>query len=239
MTTIESFAMSQVLSGGFRMPTRMTALPLEDGGVALVSPIRLTTDVVARVEALGPVRFLVAPNLLHHLYLAEATARWPDARVLAPRGLTKKRPDLRIDTFLEDGLPEALAATVRAVKIEGAPSVDEHVFFHEPSRTVILTDLVFNVTRPEGLVAHVALWLVGCHGKLGQSRAWRFFVKDRAEAARSARALLALPFDAAVVAHGEVVESGAHVLVARALGWMAGGDALASSSATSRPSRSA
>lgn len=239
MTTISSFPMSQVLPGGFRMPARMTALPLQGGGVALVSPIRLTEDVVARVEALGPVRFLIAPNLLHHLYLAEASARWPEAQVLAPRRLATKRPDLRLDAFLEDGLPEPLSATVRAVKIEGAPVVEEHVFFHEPSRTLVVTDLVFNVTRPEGLVAHIVLWLVGCHGKLGQSRTWRFFVKDRTQAAKSARALLALPFDAAVVAHGDIVRSGARALMERALGWMTRGDGLAASPATSRPSRSA
>jgi hypothetical protein len=238
-TTIRTFEMAQVLPGGFHMPVRTTALPLEGGGLALVSPIRMTDEIAKEVAALGPVRFLVAPNLLHHLYLADATARWPQARVLAPRGLAAKRPDLRIDAFLEDGLPPELAATIRAVKIEGAPSVDEHVFFHEPSRTLVLTDLVFNVTAPRGLVANIALWLVGCRGKLAQSRAWRFFVKDRSRAAKSARALLALSFDAAIVAHGETIPAGANAKLERALAWMASGDALAAAPATSRPSRSA
>lgn len=239
MTTIATFDFAQVLPGGFRMPARMTALPLEGGGVALVSPIPLTADVIAAVSAVGPVRFLIAPNLLHHLYLAAASEQWPDARVLAPRGLTLKRPDLRIDGFLEDGLPAEVAATTRGLKIEGAPSVDEHVFFHEPSRTLVVTDLLFNVTRPEGLVANVVLWLVGCRGRLAQSRTWRLFVKDRARAAKSARALLALPFDAAVVAHGDRIASGAHAPFARALAWMVSGDALAAPAPTSRPSKSA
>lgn len=218
---VASFEMAQVLPGGFHMPARMTVLPLGGGDVAVVSPIRLDDALARRVEALGRVRLLIAPNLLHHLYLGEASARWPEARVLAPRGLAKKRPDLRIDSFWEDGAPPELSATVRAVPIDGAPSVGEVALFHEPSRTLVLTDLVFHLRRPRGLVAHVALWLMGVHGKLAQSRAWRFFVRDRARAAASARALLALPVERLIVAHGEPVEVDARPALARALAWMA------------------
>jgi hypothetical protein len=203
------------------MPTRMTALPLEGGGLALISPVPVTDTIAARVAELGPVRFLVAPNLLHYLYRADAAARWPSARVLAPRALATKRPDLRIDAFLEDGAPPELAASVRVVKIAGAPIVDEHVFLHEPSRTLVLTDLVFHVTTPRGFVANVLLWLVGCHGKLAQSRAWRFFVKDRAAAAASVKELLSWRFDSLIVAHGAPVERDAQSRLAGALAWMA------------------
>ncbi len=225
-TRVKTFPMAQVLPGGFHMPTRMTALPLADGGLALVSPIRLTKELAAQVEEQGPVRFLIAPNLLHHLYLAEAVERWPTARVLAPRALRAKRPDLRIDADLEDALPPELASTVRVAKIEGAPSVDEFAFFHEPSRTAVLTDLLFHLTAPKGFVAHVTLWLVGCHGKLAQSRAWRIFVKDRTLAARSARTLLAWPIHQAILAHGEPIEGDVLARLEQALRWMTSGDGL-------------
>lgn len=215
-----TFDHAQVLPGGFRMPARMTALPLPEGGVALISPVPITDAVAARVEALGPVRFLIAPNLLHHLYLGDAAKRWPGAAVLAPRGLRAKRPDLRLDRDLEDGLPGSLADAVDVVPFEGAPSIDEHVFFHRRTRTLVVTDLVFNVTRPEGLVAHVALFLVGCHGKLAQSRAWRFFVKDRQRAAASAARLLDLPFEELVPAHGDVVRDDARARLGAALRWL-------------------
>lgn len=145
-------------------------------------------------------------------------------------GARAARPDLRIDADLEDGLPSELAATVRALKIDGAPTVDEFVFSHQPSRTLVVTDLVFDLTAPRGVVAHVVLWLVGCHGKLAQSRAWRLFVKDRARAARSARELLAWSFDTAIVAHGEVLEVDARPRLERALVWMTSGEALESRS---------
>jgi len=220
------FDFAQVLPGRFHMPARMTALPLAGGGVALVSPIPIDDALASRVEALGPVRYLVAPNLLHHLYLGAAQARWPSARVLAPDSLRAKRPDLTIDGALEDGLPDDLSASVEAVKIDGAPTVDEHVLFHRASATLVVTDLLFHVVRPRGLVAHVALWLVGCRGRLAQSRAWRLFVKDRAAAARSARTLMGLDFDRLVPAHGDVIDLGARPQVERALAWMLSGEAL-------------
>ena len=64
------FDFPQVLPGRFHVPTRMTALPLQDGGVALVSPIPIDDALAQQVAALGTVRFLIAPNLLHHLHLA-------------------------------------------------------------------------------------------------------------------------------------------------------------------------
>ncbi len=224
---LPTYELRQVLPGGFHMPTRMTVLPIEAGGVALVSPIPIDDELAAKIRALGPVRYLIAPNLLHHLYMGPASARWPDARVLAPAALRAKRPDLRIDAALEDGLPPDLSRSVHAVRIEGAPSLDEHVFFHEATRTLVVTELAFNITRPEGLMAHVVLFLVGCHGRLAQSRAWRFFVKDRRAAARSARTVLGLGFETLVVAHGAVVQKDARERLEGALAWMLRGDALA------------
>lgn len=225
--TLPTYELRQVLPGGFRFPARMTGLPLGDGTVALVSPIPIDDALATEIEARGEVRYLIAPNLLHHLYLGAASERWPKARVLAPRALRDKRPDLRIDAALEEGLPAPLAASVRAVKIEGAPSLDEVAFFHETSQTLVVTELVFNVTRPEGLMANILLFFAGCRGRLAQSRAWRMFVKDRAAAASSARALLALPFEKLVVAHGDVVENRARERLESALAWMLRGDALA------------
>ncbi len=68
--------------------------------------------------------------------------------------------------------------------IDGAPAVAEHALFHRPTRTLVLTDLVFNVRAPRGIAANVVLWLVGCHGRLAQSRAWRFFIEVVHEDAR-------------------------------------------------------
>ncbi len=221
------FDFPQRLPGAFHLPARMTVLPLGGRAIALVSPVPIDDVLAEKVAALGEVKLLIAPNLLHHLHLGDAIARWPGAAVLAPGALREKRPDLRIDGALEEGLPAEYAGSVRALRIDGAPKVDEFVFFHEAERTLVVGDLVFNVTRPKGFVANVALFVVGCHGRLAQSRAWRSFVKDRRAAAASARALLAMRPEALVMAHGDVVASGAGERLEQALAWMCAGDALA------------
>jgi hypothetical protein len=216
-----SFELEQRLPGGLRLPTRMTALATRSG-VVLVSPIPIDDRIAASLAELGDVSAILAPNLLHHLYLARAKERYPAARVLAYRALAAKIPGVTIDHALDDGLPDDLREDLRGVPVDGAPSVSEMVLLHVPSRALVVTDLFFHVRQPKGLVTHLVLFLVGCHGRFAQSRAWRFFVKDRAKARASAEAIAALPFDEVVVAHGDPVRSGAKEAVVRALSWMLG-----------------
>jgi len=213
------FDYAQVLPLGFRFPARMTLLPLERGRLALVSPVPIDEASAAAIAALGQVAFLIAPNLLHHLYLGDAARRYPDARVLAPSALAEKRPELRIAHALGDALPPELAAAVDVVPIAGAPGIDEHAFFHRATRSLVLTDLVFNVTRPEGWLAHLLFHLGGTHGRLAASRIWRLKVVDRAAFAASIERLLRLPFDTLVMAHGEIVRDDARARLAQALAW--------------------
>jgi len=214
------FDFDQVLPLAFRFPARMSVLPLGAGKLALVSPIPIDDTLAAAIAELGRVELLIAPNLLHHLYLDAAVQRYPEARVLAPSRLCRKRPSLRIHTALDQGAPPELTAAVDVVPIEGAPALDEFAFFHRATRTLILTDLVFNIRRPRGLWAHLVLFLGGCHGRLASSRALRVFIKDRTAARASVERLLALPFETLVVAHGDIIEQGARSQLEQALAWL-------------------
>lgn len=214
------FDYDQVLPLGFRFPARMSVLPLGAGKLALVSPVPIDDARAAAIAELGSVELLIAPNLLHHLYLDAAARRYPEARVLAPSRLRDKRRDLRIHATLEQGAPPELTAAVDVVPLEGAPGLDEFAFFHRATRTLVVTELVFNISRPRGLLAHLFLFLGGCHGRLASSRALRVLVKDRRAARASAERLLALPFETLVVAHGDIVERDARAQLAQALAWL-------------------
>jgi hypothetical protein len=65
-------------------PRRMTVLALHDGGSAIWSPIPLREAEMSRIEALGPVRFLIVPNRGHRLDLKPLKNRYPGARIIAP-----------------------------------------------------------------------------------------------------------------------------------------------------------
>ncbi len=204
---------------GFYLPLRTTVLGLASGGLAIVSPQATSDEMADAIQELGPVEHVIAPNTFHHLFLEAAKDRWPEAQVHIPPALLKKRPGLRYDHFS----PEALPPELQAQTLDGAPALAETVFLHAPSKTLVVTDLVFHVLQPEGLLTGLILRMVGAHRRLGQSRALRFATKDRAAAAESVRQILALDFERLVMAHGEIIESDAKARLEEALAWMLAG----------------
>ncbi|MDK3016394.1 DUF4336 domain-containing protein [Pseudodonghicola flavimaris] len=129
-------------------PTRSTVIRLADGGLWVHSPIRLTDPLRAAIEALGPVRHLVAPNWIHYAFVAEWQAAFPQAESWAAPGVTERARSrgmsLRFDHLLGDEAPEAWAGQIDQLVVKGSRVHREAVFFHRASRSLILTDLIEN-----------------------------------------------------------------------------------------------
>lgn len=210
------------LPGGLRLPIRTTVVELRGGGVLVHSPTPLDDALAAAVGALGPVKHLVAPSLLHHVSLSAWQQRFPEAALWAPAGLARKRPDLRIDRRLgtsgEEGPPWGSA--FEPLPLAGCPSLAEVVFFHAASKTLVCSDLLFNIRAPETRATRVVLALMGTNGKLAMSRAWWRYARDRAALAASLERVLARDFVRLLPGHGEVFESPDAPAVCRAaLAW--------------------
>ena len=207
---------------GFPYPTRMALARLSDGSVWVWSPIALTPELERAVDAIGPVRHIVSPNKIHHLFLKEWANRWPDARVHAPPGLAKRKPDLHFDAELLDRADSAWAADIDQTIFRGSFAMEEVAFFHRPSRTAILGDLVQR-NDPEQMKGWKGLLmrldgLVGEHGST--PREWRasFLRRGRARAARAK--VLAWEPEQLLIAHGACARENATQILARALAWM-------------------
>ena len=196
----------QPIMPGVRFPARML-IARRDEGLWIHSPIPLDDALAVEIEALGPVHALVAPNCFHHLHMAAASQRWPEAKVYAPAGLKTKRPDLRIDIELEPGT-QPWPEFGPLLRIEGATDMQEFVFLHLPSKTLIVCDLVFNMHSADNGLTRLLLRLVGAWQRLGQSKLWRRIAKDPAAAGASCAAMLELDFQRLYMSHGEVVEGG-------------------------------
>jgi hypothetical protein len=87
---------------GFKYPTRMVLIRLSDGSVFVWSPTALSDELHAAADALGPVRHIVAPNTLHHLFVREWHQAYPAAKIYGAPGLRKRRPDIVFDDDLND-----------------------------------------------------------------------------------------------------------------------------------------
>src|ERR1700756_3435135 len=115
---------------GFHYPTRMAVIRLSGGGVFIWSPTELTDALQAEVEAVGPVRHIVAPNSLHHLFLPKWKRACPGATVYAAPGLRAKRKDIVFDADLADAPDGDWAGEIDQVLMRGNLITTEAVFFH-------------------------------------------------------------------------------------------------------------
>ncbi len=207
---------------GFPYPTRMVVARLADGGAWVWSPVALTPELERAVEAVGPVRNVVSPNKIHHLFLAEWATRWPAARVHAPPGLAARKPELRFDVELGDAPDPAWADEIDQVVFRGSFALEEVAFFHRPSRTAIVCDLVQR-HDPAHLTGWKR-WLMRLDGVVGEQgstpREWRASFWRRRPARAARERVLAWKPDRLIVAHGACATGGAAPILARALAWM-------------------
>ena len=86
-------AAAPVRFAGIEMGTRMAVLRT-GAGLLVHSPIAPGGGLAEAVAALGPVRWIVAPNRFHHLWAGEFAAAFPEAELFLAPGLAAKRPDL-------------------------------------------------------------------------------------------------------------------------------------------------
>ncbi|MBU1304531.1 MAG: DUF4336 domain-containing protein [Alphaproteobacteria bacterium] len=211
-------------AAGFAYPTRMAVIRLATGDLVVWSPIALSDDLAAAVNELGVVRFLVAPNGLHHSFLADWQRAFPDATVCAPPGLRDKRRDIRFDVDFSDGPMAEWAGEIDFAIMWGNRITTEVVFFHRESRTTIVTDLIQQF--PQGwfsgwraLVARLDLMLADEPTVL---RKFRMAFTDRHAARQSLQTILAWPTERVIMAHGPLIPSDGQAFLHRAFGWLAG-----------------
>ncbi|MEZ4216522.1 MAG: hypothetical protein R3E88_08595 [Myxococcota bacterium] len=193
------------MPGGIEMGTRTTVVRLADGALALLAPGPLGDDDVAALRARGPVRAIVAPNAFHHLFLAAAVAAFPDAERHAAKAVCAKYPALGLAPLAATPAPR-WAGVLEQVHVDGMPRMDETVFFHPASRTLVLTDLCFHVRRAANARTKLFLRVAGAWDRFGPSRLARSMIRDRRALRASLDRLLAFDPERIVVTHGDLVE---------------------------------
>jgi len=150
------------------------------------------------VEAIGPIRYIVSPNKLHHLFLGEWAERWPGIRLYAPPALARNKPGVHFDADLADKPDPAWASDIDQVIFHGSFAMEEVVFFHLASRTAIICDLIQRHDKRKMLGWKGKLMqldgLVGEQG--GTPREWRAsFLHRRPLALLVRRCLTGIPVD--------------------------------------------
>jgi hypothetical protein len=206
------------MPGGIALGARTTLVRLGDGKLWLHSPGPLTAPVRQWLDTHGPVGAIVAPSLLHHLFLEETARAFPDAPVFGPPGLAGK-VDVRAAVLAGGETP--WKGDLETLLVEGCPKMNELVFFHARTRTLVLTDLAFNFRSVDSRVTRIFLRVNGALDSFGPSRlAKRVFLKDKAKIRASLDRILAWDFDRVVVSHGDVLETGGRAALRDSFAWL-------------------
>lgn len=203
---------------GLRVGTRMTVIRLPDGGLWVHSPVALDDGLRGALDDLGPVRYVVAPNRFHHLYVGDYAEAYPQAQLHGAPGLSRKRSDVPWSAELGER-PAGWADALEQVTFDGM-SMKETVFFHAASATLVVTDLLENFESSDHWPTRAYLKMGGTHGKPGISRFLRVFFRDHAATRAHLDRVLAWPFERVVVCHGEVLERGGPEVLRDSFTWL-------------------
>ncbi|KAG5458363.1 MAG: hypothetical protein BJ554DRAFT_1419, partial [Olpidium bornovanus] len=75
---------------------RMSVVVMRDGGLFVFAPTQLDAATRGKIGELGAgrVRYVVCPDVGHHLFAGEYQKEWPEAKLVGVDGLQRKREDL-------------------------------------------------------------------------------------------------------------------------------------------------
>jgi hypothetical protein len=191
---------------GMPIGRRMAVARLAGGELFVHSPAELTDVVRGALDDLGLVRFVVPASSLHgHLFMDQYHAAYPEALLFAAPRLEQRRQDLRFDGELEDQPDPRWAQDVDQLLFRGPSLGAEVLFLHRASRSLLVGDVVWNVTPTMGWAPRVwAGWRPGVR----PTPLFRLGLRDRQGAREAVRRVLEWDFDRIVIGHGEMVHSG-------------------------------
>jgi hypothetical protein len=195
----------------------------------IIAPIKLQDEMIDQINQLGNMSDIIAPNLYHHLFLDQCKQRYPNATVWVTPGLQDKCPDLLIDKILSDhtiqslnGLEAAQVAGFNTLDIKGYMPLNEWVFFHAKSRTLIITDLAFHFDRQSSLSAQLISKILGGYQQLRPSLLEKIATTDKEQVHQSLQPILAWDFERVIMAHGSIIEQDGKRQFQRGYEWFLG-----------------
>jgi len=208
--------------GGIPLWHRMTVIRLTDGGLVVHSPTKLDLASQEAFQRLGPIVAIIAPSWWHDLYLREYLSAYPDARLYGAPTLVKWNPSLPLAELLDGLAPSLWAHEIDQLHVQGIGLfLDEIVFYHRPSRSLIVADLLFNLSKKDAWITRTMGSLVigpfpGCRF----ARLYRPAVTNPRRMRTAVERILDWDFDQIIVGHGAVVDSNGKEVFRAAFRWL-------------------
>ena len=204
------------------LPTRMVIVQLSDGSLWVNSPVSVSVQMLDRITALGPVRYLVAPTKLHIWRLEEWHALFPEAELWLPPHNPKKSKGLPFSGILDGTQPRTWMGDLDQLVFNGNLFLQEVFFLHKPSHTLMVADFVMNLPIKTGKPMLNAVWKIEgvAYPNGGVPLEARLSFTDRKLARQCLEKLFSWDFDKLIIAHGVCLEKDAKRFVKRAFRWL-------------------
>jgi hypothetical protein len=191
---------------GLNIGRQIVVVRLAGGGLWIHSPIPVTPELRMELGKLGEIRHVVGPNCYHDECLREFQAEYPGALFHAAPGLAAQKRDVRFGAELSDQPHPDWAGTLEQHLIRGMPRLNEVIFFHPASRSLLIADLAFNLGPDGPWLLGLLMRSNGIWGRFGPSRFCKFMMRDKAAVRASLDRLLEWDFTRVIVGHGRNLE---------------------------------
>ena len=147
---------------------------------------------------------------------------YPDARLYEARTLVKWNRSLPLAELLDGVAPSLWADELDQLHVQGIGLfLDEIVFYHRPSRSLLVADLLFNLSGKDAWITRTMGSLVigpfpGCRF----ARLYRPAVTDHRRMRTALERILDWDFEQIIVGHGAVVEKNGKEVFRVAFQWL-------------------
>ncbi len=199
---------------GLSVGTRMTVIRLANSELVVISPIQVDDATICQLDKFGNVSHIIAPNLYHYLFTSNFKTLYPKATLWAAPGLESKKPELPIDKVIQNdgnsflnGIEYLLFDGFRTLGLSGFDALNECVFLHPESRTLILTDTAFHFDESFPLITQFATRVLGGYKNLSPSLLERVATREKEKVRQSVQKVLAWDFERVIMAHGSIIEN--------------------------------
>ena len=199
---------------GADLRRNVTLIRLGSGKLVIHSTAPFPPEDVAAIRALGEPGWLLDGILRHDTFAKEGRAAFPGIPYLAPEGFSEV---VGFPTTPIVPAPAEWVGELLAFEIAGAPEARDTALLHVPSRTLILTELIFNFGDEPIWTELLLRVAVGGEHHPGMPRPVEAGVKDEAAFQSSLATILGWDFDRVIVGHGDVIETGGKAKLRAAL----------------------
>lgn len=201
---------------GLEIGTRMTLIRLKNGELIAISPVTIDSTTINQINEIGNVTNIIAPNLFHYMFASNFKNIYPSAKLWAVPGLKAKKPDIPFDEtinvedkYLFNEIEYLFFDGFQALVGTQISLVNECVFFHPDSKSLILTDTAFNFDDSFPVITQFVARIIGSYNQLRPSYLEKLVTKDKKLVKKSVEKILDWDFHRVIVAHGSIVEQDA------------------------------